>query len=73
MIDSPSTPNTRSAKTPEVTPGSILWLSAAEACMEADSSLFIDPDLDPGCFNHPVLVLRKIHKQEIALILIVRH
>lgn len=64
-------PNTRSVKTAEVNAGCIFWLPAAEACTE-HPSVFIDPDLDHGCFNHPVLILRKSHKQDTALVLIVR-
>lgn len=58
-------------KTAEVNAGCIFWLPAVEACME-HPNVFLDPDLDHGCFNHPVLVLRRSHKQDTALVLIVR-
>lgn len=66
-----STSNSRSEKTAEVNAGGIFWLPAVEACME-HPNVFLDPNLDPRCFNHPVLVLRKSHKQDTALVLIVR-
>ena len=78
MLGSPSVPNSNfhshatSAAAVQVNAGSICWLPAAEACTENAHSGFIDPDLDAGCFNHPVLVLRKSRKQDTALVLIVR-
>lgn len=54
----------------DIIAGSILWLPSAEACM--NTNLFVDPWLDDGSFNHPVMILRKNHKQETAFILLVR-
>lgn len=60
-----------STSTAHISPGAILWLPAPGWCWEEQSRLIVDPDLDDGCFDHPVLVLRKSHQQETALILIV--
>ena len=71
LIAMPSSSISRSVEAVQVNAGGIFWLPAAEACMEHANG-FLDPDLDQGCFNHPVLILRKSHKQETALVLIVR-
>lgn len=53
-----------------VLPGSILWLLSKSKCDAI--TLPLNPDLDDGCYDHPVLILRADFKQAQASILLVR-
>ena len=46
--------------------GNIYWLSSSKM---DDAGFYVDPDLDQGCFDHPVLVLSTDSKQAIATVL----
>lgn len=54
---------------PHISRRSIFWIPARSMC---DERLLLHLDLDEGCFDHPVLVLRTNTKQATATVLIVR-
>ncbi len=55
-----------SGNSSDVTAGHIFWLSAKTNC---NKSLVDDPDLNDGCFNHPVLVLTANCDLQMAVVL----
>lgn len=54
----------------DIRTGSILWLLPKRECIA--TQLPLNPDLENGCYDHPVLVLRADAKQAQASILLVR-
>lgn len=73
VVMSDLSPSTRRSSelgyAPHVSRGSIFWLPARGMC---DERLLLYLDLDEGCYDHPVLVLRTNTKQATATVLIVR-